>query len=235
MKYKILSISGWGQKPNSLDYIFKSQKFANYSSSFLDYSKFDNANSFFDDVKKLDLNPDILVGWSLGGQLCLRLIEAKIIAPKYLILIAPPFQMVKNSRIQAAMSVDSFEEFYTDFKRHPDFVLKKFAILTAMNDKNSKEIAKNLEISDKNLKNLVFWLEELKRFSFFDFDFSKMPKTLFFQGKGDMIVHKMQSLYFKDRIKNMKLCIFNNCGHAPHISDFDKFCDEFLCFIEEEY
>ena len=35
-----------------------------------------------------------------------------------------------------------------------------------------REKSSNLEISDNNSKNLVFWLEELKRFSFFDFDFS---------------------------------------------------------------
>jgi pimeloyl-ACP methyl ester carboxylesterase len=46
-----------------------------------------------------------------------------------------------------------------------------------------------------------------------------MPRTIFFQGAGDMIVHSSQANYFKERIQNFRLEIFQNCGHAPHLSD----------------
>ena len=62
--------------------------------------------------------------------------------------------------------------------------------------------------------------------SCFDVDFSQMletwPRTLFFQGAGDMIVHESQSQYFKNRIKNFRLEIFKNCGHAPQLSDVER-------------
>ena len=61
----------------------------------------------------------------------------------------------------------------------PDATLKKFAILTAMNDRNAKQIAKNLDISGDNFEQLSVWLGLVKLF--FDFDFSKIPATLFFK------------------------------------------------------
>lgn len=218
----ILSLSGWGQKADSLDFIFKDSAFDPFFVRNFDYTKFNSVNSFFDDFDNEKINPKIVIGWSLGGQLALRLIEKKIINPQLLILIAPPFQMVKDERIVAGMSQKNYEDFYKNFAVSPNKTLKQFAILTAMNDKNSKEIAKNLDINEDNFANLEFWLKELKEFSCFDLDFSETPRTLFLQGEQDMIVHKFQSDYFKQRIKNFRLEMFEKCGHAPHLNDLER-------------
>ncbi len=233
MKKQIICFSGWGQKFDSLNHIFLSQKFSDFEIISLNYAIFDNVEAFFADVLARKLNPEILVGWSLGGQLALRLVQREILRPKKLVLIAPPFQMVKNARIQAGMARATFDEFYGNFKKAPDTTLKKFSILTSMNDKNSSEIARSLEISEKNFNQLVFWLEELARFSFFDFDFSKTPQTLYFHGFGDMIVHISQLEYFKERIANFQGEIFKNCGHAPHLSDLEKFQEKLFEFLRQ--
>ncbi len=223
MKKQIICISGWGQKFDSLEFIFNDPIFDPFFVSSLDYSKFDDVEKFLDDVAARDLvDPEILVGWSLGGQLALRLIEKKILKPKLLILIAPPFQLVKDEKIKAGMAPLVFQGFHFGFTKAPDFTLKKFAILMAMNDKNSAEIARSLDVSDKNFSQLVYWLDELKRFSCFDIDFSKMPRTLYFHGAGDMIVHVLQADYFQERIKNFRKEIFTRCGHAPQLSDAGK-------------
>ena len=216
-KQKILCLTGWGQKFDSLEFIFNDSNFDPFFVSSINYTKFGAVDDFFEAIK-LE-NPQIVIGWSLGGQLAIRAIEKKILNPELLFLIAPPFQMMKNDKIQAGMSQKTFLEFYSNFVKSPDKTLKQFAILSAMNDKNAKEIAKTLDISDDNFEQLKFWLEELNRFSCFDVDFSNMPKTIFFQGAGDMIVHESQAQYFKQRIKDFTLEIFNNCGHAPHLND----------------
>ena len=90
-----------------------------------------------------------------------------------------------------------------------------------MRDRNAGEIARSLEVSDQNFAQLKFWLEELSRFSCFDVDFFNMPRTIFFQGAGDMIVNQNQTKYFQERIKNFRLEIFKNCGHAPHLSNIE--------------
>ena len=215
---KILCLSGWGQKFNSLEGIFSS---ADFTVSSLDYSTFGNVEDFFSSTTKQNLAPEIVIGWSLGGQLAIRLIEKKILTPQLLILLAPPFQMIKDSRIQAGMAKNTFDEFFKNFSNSPSQTLKQFAILTAMNDRNASDIAKTLDISDKNFPQLKFWLEELSRFSCFDVDFSNMPQTLLFHGAGDMIVHVSQAEYFKQKIKNLHLEILKNCGHAPHLGHLE--------------
>jgi pimeloyl-ACP methyl ester carboxylesterase len=235
---KILNLTGWGQKFDSLEEIFKDQNFdpiffEKFSISSFNYFKFTSFCNFLEIFKTKIINPDIVIGWSLGGQLACRLIESKIINPKLLILIAPPFQMVKDNKIQAGMSKNTFDEFYNNFTKAPDKTLKQFAILTAMNDTNSTQIAKNLDISNENFNSLKFWLEELGRFSSFDINFDNFPKTIFFQGLGDMIVHQKQSEYFRERIANFSLFNFKNCGHAPHLNNPSKFSEIILEFIEK--
>lgn len=231
MKKEILCLTGWGQKYDSLEFIFKDDDFDPFFVSSFNYLKSKSVADFFANFKKTKSNPEIVIGWSLGGQLAVRLIAEKIIQPKFLILIAPPFQMVKNSKFKAAMAQKTFDEFYSNFALAPDKTLKQFAILTAMNDKNAKEIAKNLDISEDNFDALKFWLKELENFTCFDINFSNFPKTLFFQGAGDMIVHQVQSEYFQERIANFTLEIFKNCGHAPQLNNLEKFREKLKEFF----
>jgi pimeloyl-[acyl-carrier protein] methyl ester esterase len=219
---KILCLSGWGQKFDSLESIFDPIFFAKNQVNSFNFSKFNSSESFFSEIEQQKLNPEILVGWSLGGQLAIRLIEKEILKPKLLILLSPPFQMVKDARIRSGMAKKTFAEFYNNFTSAPSKTLKQFSILTAMNDLNASKIAKTLDVNNDNFEQLTFWLEELERFSCFDVNFENMPRTLFIQGAGDMIVHESQAEYFKERIKNFRLEIFKNCGHAPHLSDVEK-------------
>lgn len=217
---KIICLSGWGQKFDSLESIFDPIFFPEIQISSFNYSNLFSVENFFSEIAKKSC--DILIGWSLGGQLAIRAIEKNLLKPKLLILLAPPFQMVKDSRIFAGMAKNTFDEFYNNFSKAPSKTLKQFAILTAMNDRNSTEIAKTLDINNGNFEQLKFWLKELEKFSCFDVNFGNMPRTLFFQGAGDMIVHYSQSKYFQERIKNFRLEILKNCGHAPHLNNIEK-------------
>lgn len=232
---KILCFSGWGQKFNSLEPIFADDRFANFDVESVDYSKFFGYDEFLSAFRAENFthkaNPDVLIGWSLGGQICLKLMAEGLLNPKKLILISPPFQMVKDERIKAAMGQDVFKEFYANFTNSPDVTLKKFSILTAMNDKNASQIAKTLDINEGNHKQLISWLDELKNTSFFDFDFSGISQTLFLQGKGDMIVHASQMAYFQKRIKDFTGLQYENCGHAVHLSDASRVRSDLLEFL----
>lgn len=245
---KILCLSGWGQKFDSLEFIFKDQAFDPFFVESIDYSIFADIEEFFDFVRKKfttspisqtqteffiddsamfskaegDFLPEIIIGWSLGGQLAVRLIEHNILKPKLLILIAPPFQLVKDSRIQAGMALATFKKFRDDFANAPDQTLKQFSILTAMNDRNASDIARSLDVNDKNFSQLVYWLDELARFSCFDIDFSNMPRVLYFHGAGDMIVPAIQAQYFKERIQDFHAKVFVQCGHAPQLSNIES-------------
>ncbi len=218
----ILCLSGWSQNYKSLEQSFCEDIVKNFKISSLDYSQFNG----FTDLKnslKIPANPEIIIGWSLGGQIALRLIQDKIFNPKLLVLLASPFQMVKDSRISAGMSLETYNNFFNNLSKTPNATLKKFSILSIMNDKNKAEIINNLEINEENHQKLLIWLKELKDFSCFDLDFSDIPPTLFYIGAGDMVVHNSQSKYFAEKIKDFELHIFNNCGHAPHLNNKELF------------
>lgn len=223
MKHKItaLSFSGWSQNPDSLEIIFRNSD-CNIELKSFDYSRFDNIENFYFQIQKLSFIPNLVIGWSLGGQLAIRLIERKIINPEFLVLIGTPFQFVKSSQIAAAMPKTAYENFKGKFSKAPDETLKKFSILTMMNDKNSRELFENLTITSENHKNLIFWLEELGRFSCHEIDFSSFPKTLIIHGAGDIVVHPSQAEVFAKKIPHAILKIITNCGHAPHYNNADE-------------
>jgi len=223
----ITCLSGWGQSFNSIEDSFCQEIRQKYLINSLNYSNYSSFSAFSESLNT-DIDPHVLVGWSLGGQLALRLIFKKIFNPKILILIAPPFQMIKDERVQAGMSQKTFNEFYNNLKTAPNPTLKKFSILTAMNDKNKSDIVKNLKIENSNQHNLLHWLNELKNFSGFDVELNEMPPTQYIIGLGDTIVHPSQARYFQERIKNIEVNYFENCGHAPHLSNNRRFNEVLL-------
>ena len=218
MSKTLLCLSGWAQKHDSLEIVFTNSSIKNdYKIYSLDYSNFDSVDDFFQKLKETS-HCEIAMGWSLGGQLLIRAIANNIINPKLLILLAPPFQMLKDSRINSGMSQELYKKINDLLDNDSSIMLKEFLILNAMNDRNSKEIIKSLAINQKNFKQIKFWYEELCRFSCFDLDMSKMPAILYFHGSGDMVVNISQKDYFQKYCHNFKSNIFNKCGHAPHIS-----------------
>ncbi len=218
----IFSLSGWAQKPDSLEPLFSSLPFP-YKITNFDYSQFSDTQECFDAVKNLSVNPDVVIGWSLGGQIAARLIADKILNPKLLILIATPFQFVKSQRIVAAMPKASFEMFRDNFVKNSAQTLEKFSLLMMLNNAvRAKELAKNIYIDEKNYPNLTFWLDELNRFSCYDLDFSNFPRTIIFQGQEDLVVNQLQAKIFASKIANSRLEMLTDCGHCPHISNQDQ-------------
>jgi pimeloyl-ACP methyl ester carboxylesterase len=218
----ILSLSGWAQKPSSLQPALSSFSSSHQIINF-NYSNFSSIEDCFNDLKKLSITPQIIAGWSLGGQIAIRLIANHIFNPKSLILFSTPFQFVKSPKIAAAMSESSFNNFRENFITNSLTTLEKFSLLMMVgNPKRIKELSQDLDLSNVNYSNLIFWLDELKRFSCHDINFTQFPKTIIFQGDGDVVVNALQAKIFAEKIKNSELKILANCGHCPHISNIDE-------------
>ena len=106
---EILCLSGWGQKSDSLENIFSDKVFDPFFVSSFNYLVLDDIEDFFDKIKKnphaelieaqsscfdklsMTRDPEIIVGWSLGGQLAVRLIEKKNIYSQIINLNRPTF------------------------------------------------------------------------------------------------------------------------------------------------
>jgi len=214
MSKNIFCFSGWAQHYQGLEVLFQQK---NCSVSSFNYSAFVSYQHFLENTSFI--NPQIVVGWSLGGQIALRLIASKILQPKFLVLLAPPFQMVKNNNISAGMPPETAKIFYENFAKSPLQTLQQFSVLSSLNDSNSKEMLKNLHISNENQQNWLMWLKELYNFSCFELDFSNIPTTIYFHGENDAIINIAQAKYFQERINDFHFYKMPNCGHAPHLNN----------------
>lgn len=208
---KITILSGFGQKPKALQNVF-----TNKDTIALNYLETKN----FEDLLTSDLKAydnDVVIGWSLGGQVAVRLIEKQILKPKLLILIATPFQYVQNETNKIGVMQSNFESFKNVLNFDVIEALKYLAYLSAGGDENSDDVILNMN-NDKPNENLINWLDELKDFSCFNISFKNFPKTIYICGDSDAVIDCSQYKYFQERIENFELKVIKNCGHAPHFS-----------------
>lgn len=214
----ILCLSGWAQNPLSLQELL-SKYTKDFQVIYFDYSKYSNEGDCLFALKNLLINPKIIIGWSLGGQIAARVIAHKIFSPDLFISISTPFQFVKSPRIPAAMPVASFNSFRESFASNSLKTLEKFSLLMMLgNSQNSRELSKNLQIKDGSYDNLISWLDYLGKFSCHDLNFQDFPRSIFFHGKQDLVVNFVQGEVFLKYIENSRLEIIDNCAHCPHIS-----------------
>ena len=220
---KITILSGFGQEPETFKNVF-----TNKDVIALDYLQ----NKNFEDLLTQDLKAydnKVVIGWSLGGQVAIRLIEKQILKPKLLILIATPFQFIQNEINKIGIEKYNFDSFKNVLRLDVIEALKYLAYLSAGKDENPDLVLQNME-PIKNIGNLESWFQELKDFTCFDVDFTNFPKTVYICGDGDAVVNCFQHKYFNERIADFELRIMFNCGHAPHFSHRN----EFLNIINEK-
>ncbi|MFM6972354.1 MAG: alpha/beta hydrolase, partial [Alphaproteobacteria bacterium] len=82
----IFCLSGWGQKFDSIESFISPEISKSNQLISLDYSNYLGYNDFKNNLN-IPNNPDVIIGWSLGGQIALRLCAENFVKPKKLILI----------------------------------------------------------------------------------------------------------------------------------------------------
>jgi esterase/lipase len=198
---KTTILSGFGQNPEILKKLFKGENQIS-----LDYLQAKN----FEDLTKRDLkiyDNEIVIGWSLGGQVACRLIEKGILKPKLLILIATPFKLPSDFKFKLFKVL-----LFLSKKTALSYLIYK----SSQGDSNAKEVKEKMK-NFSNSKNLINWSNELK-FDLNELSFENFPQTLYIAGENDKVVDSSQAYFFKDKIKNIKLNSFEGRGHAPHFS-----------------
>lgn len=210
---KIITFSGFGQVYNSLENIAP-------TAEHIAYKKYQDIGKLFSDIKGKEC--DILVGWSLGGQIAIRALQAGVLKPKLLVLLATPFQFVRSKQIKCGIDRDNFNLFESDFKKDTSKALQRFSLMVARNDIKFREVADLLKADSDDAEKWLYWLSELEKFSCSNVDFSAFPKTVIIHGRNDTIVDASQSSLFLPLIKNVNIEMFNKCGHAPHLHDEAK-------------
>lgn len=210
---EICALSGWGQPADSLALIMPKKADVTYIS----YVQHGSSAAFFDALRPQKLKPDILVGWSLGGQLAARLVAEGIIKPRLLVLLAAPYQYLADDKHPEGMNPMLFWTFCQSFRAFPAQTMQRFMLLIAHGDKHMKQLAEQLNIDSDNMLRWADWLDELRDFSGDVLSFKNFPRTLIVQGQQDEVVPAPQAQTWHRKIKNSRIEPIDFCGHAPHL------------------
>lgn len=180
-----------------------------------DYSKFSSFKALEQNITQI-INLDIVIGWSLGGQIAARLIEKKLLNCRLLLLIATPYQFVEDNN---KISVRFFNNFYKNYQQQIGKTLANFKKMVVQNDKNHELVNDSLQFCNNEQKFWLSWLKELGSFSADNINFLGFPKTVIIHGKNDVVVKKEQSRQLQQKINNSHLYLIDDAGHAPHFSN----------------
>ena len=219
-----ICLSGWGQPFDALSGIAPDAKH-------IDYAHASNAGEA---VRMIALEePQCVIGWSLGGQLAVRAVAAGMIAPKYLVLIATPYQFVRNETLPLGMPREQFDQFHQNYAKNPKRTLNKAWELVHHNDIRADYISLHLHSYDKDevqKRDWLRWLRLLDGFSCDALEFAHFPPTLLVHGSHDVVVEPAQSLRFQEKIPGAQLHVWEGCGHAPHWHDEARLKREIAAF-----
>ena len=164
----------------------------------------------------------VLVGWSLGGMLATLLAQRLSERIAGLITIASNACYVVRPDWPNAMPLDTFESFRAAFVDNAAACLKRFAVLQAHGDDESRVVTRQLRewqhLPDGSQQ--VAWLESLDLLRALDLRSAlqvlEVPSLHLF-GAGDALVPVAAASDFPTQ-GHRQVHIMEGCGHAPHIS-----------------
>ena len=169
------------------------------------------------------------IGWSLGGEVLIEAASSKAVHFKALVLIGvSPCFTIKDD-FQWAQKKSTVKRMLMDLKGDFPGTLARFYSLNFTKEELEGEKAvtfvkrMNEGISLLHKESVINSLKTLM-----DSDLRgklsslKIP-VLIVHGKRDAITPVQAALYINENIENSSLCVFESSGHAPFITEPEKF------------
>lgn len=213
---QVLALNGWAQKADSIRSILPE------SADVVGYGDCASVETVFRRIQDANPAPDVLVGWSLGGQLAARAIAAGVVRPGRLVLIAAPFQLVADRKFRGGVSKAVIMASRMALAANAGFMLREFqGDMLAKGDSKAHEIK---AIAPEHLAPVegmewLFWFDELAHFSCRHLDFSGFPPTQIIHGEEDAVIPFPNGEALHNHIPGSALHRMQKCGHAPHWHD----------------
>ncbi|UUM27478.1 hydrolase [Acinetobacter colistiniresistens] len=141
MSYKILLITGWGGGAELLKPLHEALEQKGHS-----VERINIFNALNDDILQQHVERavkfDVIVGWSLGGQLATLLvdqIQQQYAEKKVLITLASNPCFVAQTDWMAAMPIETFIQFKQSFEQNAISTLKRFGLLVCQGASSAKK------------------------------------------------------------------------------------------------
>jgi pimeloyl-ACP methyl ester carboxylesterase len=207
---KLVTLSGWGQPHDALAHAFPDATHVDYAMK----------RSFAEAASTLQAYADaeIVVGWSMGGQLAAYAISHGIIAPKKLMLIAAPYQFIRTEENAPGVGAGTVAKFRENYLQNSERTLNKAYDLIAHRDMHAEHVKTHLATARKELKpyDWLNWYDQLTSHIPIGYNPERFPHTIIVHGSSDAVIAPGQAEVWHAKLAYSELHIWEGCGHAPH-------------------
>jgi pimeloyl-[acyl-carrier protein] methyl ester esterase len=208
----ILALNGWAQPHDGLQHV------APAGTQHVAYSDYASMETLWQQLAHTDA--ELLIGWSLGGQLAARAVMDGVVRPKALVLIAAPWQFVANDRYPQGMGASTYAMFVENYANQPARTARRFSALVAQGDSRAADIEAeqtvHLAVMEDNDR-WLYWLKLLGEWEPSREAVQLLPPTLLIHGRGDGIVPFAQSALWQRYLPQAELLALPDAGHAPQL------------------
>jgi pimeloyl-[acyl-carrier protein] methyl ester esterase len=222
--HDIVFIAGWGQPDGGLKLI--ADEFSNSRQTSVcdlwEKSQCNNksselslyANALVENYLA-DGEPKVLVGWSMGGCVCLEVANKLPHLVSKLVLLSSTSRFISAEDYQFGTKIGALKKLKSTLRTEPVAVLREFFkaaafTLELVEESLAEQVKQALAYSMENLTEGLDYLEKVDLRS----ELSNISQeTLLFHGKFDLIISKHASEFMAERIKNSNLNMVNKAGH----------------------
>ncbi|MFJ1519933.1 hydrolase [Acinetobacter sp. ABJ_C1_1] len=235
LQNKILLITGWGVGVEPLQSLKLHLGKASFETQLIDI--FNILESNFQAQLDLVAEIDVVIGWSLGGQLATHLVDffyKQTGQTKTLITLASNPCFVANDNWQTAMPTDVFSQFKASFLQNPQATLKRFYYLITLGSSQAKQDW----MSVQNIANppsnelLIEGLQMLEQLNLVD-NLKNYPglQLHLFAEQDNVIPCKIMENFKDFATENMTYKLLKDATHAFPYLQFERTIEEICQFL----
>lgn len=103
------------------------------------------------------------------------------------------------------------------------------AVLSRMNAEKGSARA-----FSRTVRDIINWRGQRRVYSDRVHEISDLPPILLLWGKRDSIIPARHATHFTRRVSNVRMLVFDACGHYPHFQKPDLFVKNLSAFLNEE-
>lgn len=163
-----------------------------------------------------------LCGWSLGGMLAIVLAHTAPQRIRRLVLIGSTAAFVHRPDWSFGLPPADVEAFCRALDRDPAALMKRFHALQALGDRQRKTVLARLQDSaagvDAGVAGLRAGLLALQQTDLRAILGEVACPVRLLHGQGDALMPVDGAMALADRLPEARLSVFDDCGHAPHLS-----------------
>lgn len=235
LQNKILLITGWGVGVEPLQSLKLQLEKAGYQTQLINI--FNILDGKYRAQLDLVAEVDVVIGWSLGGQLATQLVNTfyeQTGQTKTLITLASNPCFVTNDNWQTAMPADVFNQFKTSFLQNPQATLKRFYYLITLGSSQAKQDWVSIQniANPPSSESLSEGLQMLEQLNLVNNLKNYLGPQLHVFAEQDNVIPCKISENFKDiATENMSYKVLEGATHAFPYLEVDRTIEEICQFL----